>query len=212
MIVTVVVVLSLVALGGGTHLFGFLSQMSGRGLQIEAVGATPLLWLTQIGVTRIQYSHEILTFELAGPGVAAVGAVLTPLMALGVVVVAVLALLQLRAGASVRGCCRRPCSPGRRADRLQQGRIPAVPGVDAHAADPVVAVRPPAGAGPGDLLLVDYALTQAVYPIAYDELLRAEPLAIALLSARNVMVVVICVIAIRALVRTPVHRPEPRRS
>ncbi|MBS1697982.1 MAG: DUF2029 domain-containing protein, partial [Actinobacteria bacterium] len=51
--VTFVVILGLVLLGGGANLPGFLSQMTGRGLQIEAVGATPLLWLTQTGLTRI---------------------------------------------------------------------------------------------------------------------------------------------------------------
>jgi hypothetical protein len=73
---------------------------------------------------------------------------------------------------------------------------------------------------PAILVLVDYALTQAVYPVVYDQLLAAQALPIALLSARNILVVVICVIAIRAIVRTPVRRraflvaelPETRRS
>ncbi|MGN8027863.1 hypothetical protein [Microbacterium sp. 22242] len=212
-IVTVVVVLSLVALGGGKYLFGFLSQMSGRGLQIEAVGATPLLWLTQIGVTRIQYSHEILTFELAGPGVAAVGAVLTPLMALAVVAIAVLALRKLRAGASVRRLL--PATMLAMVAVLIACNKIGSPQFQVWLLTPLILwwlFDRPRVRVPAILLLVDYALTQAVYPVAYDELLRAEPLAIALLSARNVMVVVICVIAIRALMRTPVPLRKSEES
>jgi len=73
---------------------------------------------------------------------------------------------------------------------------------------------------PAILVLIDYALTQAVYPVVYDHLLAAEALPIALLSARNILVVVICVIAIRAIARTPARLasshvpelPETRRS
>ena len=220
-IVTFVVVLGLVLLGGGKNLLGFLSQMSGRGLQIEAVGATPLLWLTQIGVTRIEYSRDILTFQLTGPGVDLVAAVLTPLMALGVLAVAALAVWKLRAGASARRllpatmlalvavliACNKVGSP--------QFQVWMLAPVVLWCLSDGPRVRVPA-----ILLLIDYALTQAVYPVVYDQLLAAQALPIALLSARNILVVVICVVAIRAIVRTPARRtpslapelPETRRS
>lgn len=220
-IVTFVVVLGLVLLGGSGNLLGFVSQMSGRGLQIEAVGATPLLWLTQVGVTRIEYSRAILTFQLTGPGVDLVAALLTPLMVLAVAAIAVLALGKLRAGASARRllpatalalvavliACNKVGSPQFQVWML----VPVVLWILFD----VPRVRVPA-----ILLLLDYALTQAVYPVVYDQLLAAQALPIALLSARNILVVVICVVAIRAIVRTPVRRvpfpvpelPETRRS
>ena len=208
-IVTFVVVLGLVLLGGSKNLLGFLSQMSGRGLQIEAVGATPLLWLTQIGVTRIEYSRDILTFQLTGPGVDLVAAVLTPLMALGVVVIAALALWKLRAGASARRLL--PATMLALVAVLIACNKVGSPQFQVWMLAPVVLwclLDGPRVRIPAILLLVDYALTQAVYPVVYDQLLAAQALPIALLSARNILVVVICVVAIRAIVRTPVRRPS----
>lgn len=215
--VTFVVILGLVLLGGGANLPGFLSQMTGRGLQIEAVGATPLLWLTQTGLTRIEYDHQILTFQLAGPGVDLVAAVLTPLMAVVVLVVVGLALGKLRAGASARRLL--PATALALVAVLIACNKVGSPQFQVWMLAPVVLwwlVDGPRARVPAVLILVDYALTQAVYPVVYDQLLRAEILPIVLLSARNILVVVICVIAIRAIVRTPVRTEPasiaPRRS
>ncbi|GAA4485085.1 hypothetical protein [Microbacterium panaciterrae] len=213
-VVTAVVVLSLVALGGGRYLFGFLSQMSGRGLQIEAVGATPLLWLTQIGVTRIEYDHQILTFQLAGPGVDVVAALLTPLMVLGVIAVAVIALLKLRAGAAARRLL--PATMLALVAVLIAGNKVGSPQFQLWLLAPLILwwlCDRPRATVPTVVVLIEFLLTQAVYPIVYDGLLAAEPLPIALLSARNILLVVTCVLAIRAMVKTPVSPlPEPRRS
>lgn len=216
-IVTFVVVLGLVLLGGSENLLGFLSQMSGRGLQIEAVGATPLLWLTQVGVTHIQYDRQILTFQLAGPGVDVVAAVLTPLMVVGVIAVAGLALWRLRAGASARRLL--PATMLALVAVLIACNKVGSPQFQVWMLAPLVLwwlVDGPRVRIPAILVLIDYALTQAVYPVVYDQLLAAQALPIVLLSARNLMVVLICVIAIRAIVRTPVGPvralPETRRS
>ncbi|MBS1675527.1 MAG: DUF2029 domain-containing protein [Actinobacteria bacterium] len=215
--VTVIVVLGLVLLGGTKNLLGFLSQMSGRGLQIEAVGATPLLWLTQIGVTRIEYDRQILTFQLSGPGVDVVAALLTPLMVLGVIAVTALALWKLRRGASVRRLL--PATMLALVAILIACNKVGSPQFQVWLLTPVVLwilVDAPRARVPAIAVLVDYLLTQAVYPVLYDRLLHAEALPIAVLSARNVMVVVICVLAIRAVVRTPIRPvallPETRRS
>ncbi|SDM49179.1 hypothetical protein [Microbacterium azadirachtae] len=215
-IVTFVVVLGLVLLGGGKNLLGFLSQMSGRGLQIEAVGATPLLWLTQVGVTRIEYDRQILTFQLAGPGVDLVAAVLTPLMALAVLAIAALALWKLRAGASARRLL--PATALALVTVLIACNKVGSPQFQVWMLAPLVLwwlFDGPRVRVPAILVLIDYALTQAVYPVVYDQLLAAQALPIALLSARNILVVVICVVAIRAIVRTPIAVPavtETRRS
>jgi hypothetical protein len=215
-IVTFVVVLGLVLLGGGKNLLGFLSQMSGRGLQIEAVGATPLLWLTQVGVTRIEYDRQILTFQLAGPGVDLVAAVLTPLMALAVLAVAALAVWKLRAGASARRLL--PATALALVAVLIACNKVGSPQFQVWMLAPLVLwwlFDGPRVRVPAILVLIDYALTQAVYPVVYDQLLAAQALPIALLSARNILVVVICVVAIRAIVRTPIAVPavtETRRS
>ncbi|WP_295012293.1 glycosyltransferase 87 family protein [uncultured Microbacterium sp.] len=210
-IVTIVVVLTLVALGGAANLAGFLSQMSGRGLQIEAVGATPLLWLTQVGVTRIAYSHEILTFQLSGPGVDLVAAALTPLMVVGVVVVAGVALWKLRAGAPARRLL--PATMLAMVALLIACNKVGSPQFQVWMLAPVLLwwlFDRPRALVPTVVLLVDYAVTQLVYPVVYDGLLAAQPGPIALLSIRNILVVVLCVLAIRAMVKTPVPRTPKR--
>lgn len=220
-VVTFVVVLGLMLLGGGANLLGFLSQMSGRGLQIEAVGATPLLWLTQTGATRIEYDRHILTFQLAGPGVDLAAAVLTPLMALAVLAIAALALWRLRSGASARRLL--PATALALVAVLIACNKVGSPQFQVWMLAPILLwwlFDGPRVRVPAVLILVDYLFTQAVYPVVYDGLLRAEALPIALLSVRNILVVIICVIAIRAIVRTPVRRrpartrelPETRRS
>ncbi|MDQ4212300.1 hypothetical protein [Microbacterium capsulatum] len=209
-VVTAAVLLSLVLLGGGRYLFGFLGQMTGRGLQIEAVGATPLLWLTQIGVTRIEYSRQILTFQLAGPGVDAIAAALTPLMVLGVIAVAGLALLKLRAGAPVRRLLP-PTMLSLVAVLIASNKVGS-PQFQLWLLTPLLLwwlFDRPRTRAVTIVVLAEFLLTQAVYPVFYDGLLAAQPFSIALLSARNILLVVTCVLAIRAVVRTPVPRIAP---
>ncbi|OZB79252.1 MAG: hypothetical protein B7X41_19525, partial [Microbacterium sp. 14-71-5] len=162
-----------------------------------------------IGVTRIQYDRQILTFQLAGPGVDIVAAVLTPLMVLGVLAVVALALWKLRAGASARRLL--PATMLALVAILIACSKVGSPQFQVWMLAPLVLwclFDGPRVGIPAILVLADYALTQAVYPVVYDQLLAAEALPIALLSARNILVVVICVIAIRAIVRTPVRRPS----
>ncbi len=82
-----------VALGDPAHVLSFLGSQQGRGIQIEAVAATPWLWDAWAGgVSRVVFSPEIFTFEVVGPGTAEVSTVMTVIatVALGVIALAVL--------------------------------------------------------------------------------------------------------------------------
>lgn len=82
-----------VALGDPAHVLSFLGSQQGRGIQIEAVAATPWLWDAWAGgESRIIFSPEIFTFEVVGPGTAEASTVMTAVaaIALGVVALAVL--------------------------------------------------------------------------------------------------------------------------
>ncbi|MDR6866389.1 hypothetical protein J2Y69_000981 [Microbacterium resistens] len=205
--VTVVVVVALVSLGGGSHLLGFLTEQTGRGLQIEAVAATPFLWLAAFGGARIAYSQDILTFQIAAPGADAVSAVLTPLMALVAVGIAGLAVWRVRAGAD----------PMRLLPPTMLALVTALivcnkvgsPQFQTWMLAPMVLWwlydRNRAGL-PAALVLAACVLTQVVYPITYDALLAAEPFPIVVISLRNAIVVALCVLSIRTLVRTPSSR------
>jgi len=87
-------------MGGGANLFGFLIEQTGRGLQIEAVAATPFLWLAVFGGAHIAYSQQILTFQIEAPGADTVSAVLMPLLVLVFACLLALAAWQVKRGAS----------------------------------------------------------------------------------------------------------------
>lgn len=211
--VSVVIVGALLLLGARTEIFGFLTEQTGRGLQIEAVAATPFLWLAVAGAARIEYSFDILTFQISAPGADAVGAVLTPLM-LGVVLV----VAAIGAAKAVRGAefprlfpplalsivvalivCNKVGSP-----QFQTWLI--APAVLWLVLDRTRARTPAA------LVLILCALTCLIYPLSYDALLRAELLPVLVLSIRNILLVVLLVVGIRALVEVPARRPSKTKE
>ncbi len=64
--------------GGAANVTSFLSDQQGRGIQVEAVAATPWLWdAFNGGFSAVVFSSELLTFEISGDSTAAVAAMLT---------------------------------------------------------------------------------------------------------------------------------------
>jgi hypothetical protein len=58
--------------------FSFVTQQQGRGIQVEAVAATPWLWdAWNFGQSTVAYSPSIFTFEIMGPGTEIVASALT---------------------------------------------------------------------------------------------------------------------------------------
>lgn len=83
-----VVVGSALLLGSGARVLGFLSAQSGRGLQVEAVAATPYsLARLGDGAIRAEYSRELNTFEVGGVGTGAVTTALDVALPFAVAVV-----------------------------------------------------------------------------------------------------------------------------
>ena len=67
-----------IVVGDSFSVFSFLSQQQGRGIQVEAVAATPWLWdAWAAGQSVVTYSADIHTFEIVGPGTSLVAQVLT---------------------------------------------------------------------------------------------------------------------------------------
>lgn len=208
------VVAVLLLLGAGPHVFGFLGQQEGRGLQIEAVAATPFLWLAAAGAARIEYSLDILTFQISAPGADAVSAVLTPVMVTVVAAVTAIGAVKAARGAAV----------DRLFPALALSLVAALivtnkvgsPQFQTWLLAPVVLwilVDATRSRLPAAVVLGLCALTCLVYPVGYDALLRAEVLPIGVLTVRNLLLVVLLVIAIRALIRVPATaRPSLRPS
>lgn len=211
--VTAGIILVLWALGADSEIFGFLTEQTGRGLQIEAVAATPFLWLAVSGAARIEYSFDILTFQISAPGADAVSAVLTPLMVVLVLIVAAIGGLKAMRGASFARLFP-PLALTLVAALIVVNKVGS-PQFQTWLIAPVILwfVWDRARANvPAVIVLALCALTCLVYPLNYDALLRAEVLPVVILTARNLLLIVALVVGLRAVVRVPAHRSSSPRE
>ncbi len=194
-------VLGLAALAGSGHALSFLTEQDDRGLQIEAVAATPYLWLASAGEAQVAFDRDIYTFQVEGDGVGAVAALATPVLVAAVLAIGALGALAVR-----------------RAHRREAIVWLAVALVEAMIVTNKVGspqfvlwlfvpalLLAEAGArrhwvGVGAIALVA-ALTQLQFPWTYDWLVAAHPAAVALLTARNALHVALLVGAVWMLVR-----------
>lgn len=205
--VSAAIAAALLALGSGERLFGFITAQNGRGLQIEAVAATPFLWAAVRGDAKIEYSFDMLTFQIEAPGAVAVAAATTPAMVLVVVGIVVLGVLRARRGAAWTHLLP-PLALALIAALIVTNRVGSpqfttwliVPAMLWIVVDHARAYTSTA------LVLLLCALTFCVYPLTYDGLLAAQPLPVLLLTVRNAMLVVTLVVAVRAVLRTPASR------
>lgn len=202
--VTAGIIVVLFLLGADRTLFGFLTEQTGRGLQIEAVAATPFLWLARSGAASIEYSYDILTFQIDAAGAELVSATLTPLMVLAVIALLVLGGIKAMRGAAFARLLP-PLALALVVALIVSNKVGS-PQFQTWLIAPVILWiifdRTRSGA-PAGIVLVLCVLTFAVYPLTYDALLRAELLPVLLLTARNVLLIVLLALGVRAVVRVP---------
>ncbi|MDT0156821.1 hypothetical protein Q9R19_04180 [Microbacterium sp. ARD32] len=212
---TLAIVLTLLLMGAGNRLLGFLGMQTGRGLQIEAVAATPFLWLAAVGGARIEYSRTILTFQIHAPGADVVSAALTPVMVVVVAGILILGLLRARAAAPWQRLLP-PLALALVVALIVTNKVGS-PQFQTWLIAPVILWivfdRVRAGTATA-LVLALCALTFAVYPLTYDRLLGAELLPVLVLTARNLLLVALLVLAVRAVALAPpasagASRPHP---
>ena len=207
--VSLIVVGGIVALGGWSNAFSFVGEQTGRGLQLEAPVSMFYLWQAVAGVpgSFAFYSSEMLTFQVAGPQVDTVIALMTPLL-----VVAVAAVVCLGAAKAWRGA-----SYVRLLPPLALSLVLVLivfnkvgsPQFQSWLIAPIVlwiALDRTRVAPIAALALVSAGLTQIVYPIVYGGVLAVQPVPVALLTARNIVTVVLLGMAVTALVRVPTGR------
>jgi hypothetical protein len=191
-------------MGSGLNVFSFITQQTSRGVQIESPAATAYLWQVNAGLPNVgvYYDEQILTYQISAPGVEIIGALTTVLMALVTVLIVALGILVIRRGGDQRtvlfalalaftveliafnkvgspqfmGWLAVPIVCGL-AYGLERFRLPAV------------------------LVLVMAVLTQMLYPYSYDNLLRAQPFELTLITIRNGLEFVLLGLAIRMLLR-----------
>ncbi len=203
--VTALVVMLLVLLGADGELFGFLTEQTERGLQIEAVAATGFVWLTLAGSARIEYSFDILTFQIAADGAEAIATALTPLMVLTVVVILVVGIRKAMRGASSTRLMP-PLALSLIAALIVTNKVGS-PQFMTWLIAPLIlwfVLDRTRARMPALVVLVLCALTCLIYPLNYDALLRSELLPVIVLTVRNILLIVLLALGIRALVRVPV--------
>jgi hypothetical protein len=181
-------------LGSGSNVFSFVTQQSTRGLQVEAPVSTFWLWqaFARVGNSHVYYDRDLLTFQVRGDGVATVSAVMTPVLA-----VAVFGIILLAVRAVVRRASVSEVLPP-----LGLALVTAVIAVNkvgspqyvSWLAVPVIfglvlrsTARGRSFRVPAAIVAVLALLTQLIYPWFYDQLLSLNPAMLVVLTARNLL-------------------------
>ena len=207
-VVSAVIIAVVVAAGGAPNLFGFVTDQTDRGLQLEAPVSSFYLWraVARIPGSFIYYDSDLLTFQVAGPGVDPVIAAMTP-----VLVVAVAAVAALGGCKAWRGSSFAVLYP-----HLALALVLAFivfnkvgsPQYLTWIVAPIVlglVIERRRWWKPAVVALVIAGLTFWIYPVTYGELLVAQPWPAALLTIRNAMLLALLVWMVVRLVRLPVR-------
>ena len=211
-VVSAAVIALVVAAGGAPHLFGFVTDQTDRGLQLEAPVSTFYLWraVARIPGSSIYYDRDLLTFQVTGPQVDPLIAVMTPVLIAAVVAVAALGGYKAWRGASYAvlyphlGLAlvlafivfNKVGSP----QYLTWIVAPIILGL-------VIERR--RWWKPAVFALTIAGLTFWIYPVAYGELLLARPWPAALLTIRNAMLLALLVWMVVRLARLPARSRVP---
>lgn len=202
------------AFGSGWNVLSFITQQTGRGLQVEAPISTIWAWQGFAGVpnTTVYYDMTILTYQVTGNGVDVAAMVMNPILLIAVLAVAILGLVASR----------------RRADAavllplLSLAFITALivfnkvgsPQYVTWLVVPVMLALVTGGRArrlfraPAVLLLIIAVLTQLIYPFFYDDVILLHAPMLVILTIRNLLLIVLFAWAIAALARL---RPGPDR-
>ncbi|MFK4808385.1 hypothetical protein ACI3KX_21165 [Microbacterium sp. ZW CA_36] len=213
-IVSAVVVIAALLAGGGGHLLGFVGDQTSRGLQIEAPVSTVYMMLAAAGVpgATIFYDRDLITFQVTGPGVDPVIAVMTPVLIAGMLAIAAVGALKAWRGASFVALFP-PLAAALVLGFIVLNKVGS-PQYMTWLVAPVVAglvLQVRRWRRPAVLTLVILALTQLIFPVWYDAILTLMPAAVALLVVRNVLLVGLFAWVVVRLARVRVRRPVPLR-
>ena len=209
-IVSAVIVAVALLLGSGQNVLSFITQQTGRGLQVEAPVTTFWLWRALVGglYNPVYYDMGILTYQVRGDGTEIAAALMTPLLGVVMAVITVLGVRSLRQGAlpadllpaltlalvTALIAVNKVGSP----QFVSWLAVPIVLGIATRIAGTGRSFRTPAA-----IVLAIAGLTQLIYPYLYNALLSLDPLMLVVLSGRNVLYFVLLGWAIHAIVTAP---------
>ena len=214
-VISALTLAAVAAAGGAAYAFGFIGDQTGRDLQLEAPVSTLYLWraVAHIDGSFIFYDQDMLTFQVTGPNVDVVIALMTPLLIIAIAAVAILGAAKAWRGASF----------ARLFPALSLALVTAFivfnkvgsPQYFTWIVVPVLiglVIERRRWWRPALLVLVISALTQLVYPMTYNGLLQAHAFPAALLTVRNALTVVLFVWAVVRVARIPRRMLRPARA
>lgn len=209
-----IVVLALIAGARGT-VFSFVSAQATRGLQVEAPASLPWLWSAALGdpSASVYYDTGILTFQVRGDGVPAMIAVMTPVLAVGMVAVLGLGLIARLRGAPAQEVLA-ITSLGAVSALIALNKVGSPQYLTWYVA-PILLGLLTVGArfrAPAVMALVAAGLTQLIYPWFYAGVTTPEPVMISVLTLRNgieVALLVWSLLALRTVVAEARIDPDP---
>ncbi|BCW73747.1 glycosyltransferase 87 family protein [Arthrobacter sp. NicSoilB11] len=192
--VTAVVGLGTWLTGGLPHIMDFLLNQGERGMQLEATVSTPWVWLSvfHIAGSRMADNTAINSTEVYGPGAGTAAFLMQPLLVLAAVTAAILLVRALRRGAE-------------REELFLEGALMMVTAfiVFNKVGSPqfIIWLAPVIIAGlahdwerwkvPAALMMGIAMTTFVIYPLFYTPLIHAHPVMAAILTTRNVLLVVL---------------------
>ena len=213
-----VILVTALILGSQGNVLSFISEQTGRGVQIESPIATFWMWDAlrhRIGGSSLYYDGAIMTYQLRGPGIEIAAAVMTPLLALAVAALLVVAVVAIRRGIA-SGDVLPPLVLAITTALILFNKVGS-PQFVGWLAVPIVfgLVASRVADGPSFLVpsllgLAIAALTQVFYPYLYGQLLSLKVDMLVVLTARNLLYIPLLAWATWALVRLLRRSPSAR--
>lgn len=221
-ILTSVLVIALTAaVGQLPKLLNFLTQQGDRGMQLEATFTTPWLWLSvlHVGDSRMYMNTDINSMQVDGPGTGFMSFLMQPLLVLAAILVAALTFWALHNGKRRGGADR--------TELLLAGSLTMATAfvVFNKVGSPqfMVWLAPAVAVGlahswkewrvPAAMLIAIAVATYFIYPLYYDALSHNNPFMALVLTARNVLLVVLFCWSVRRLYllgkKIPASEPAP---
>lgn len=183
-------------LGANMSMFSFLTNQNDRGIQIESPIAGFFLWAGVLGLSNneIYYDTVMLTFQVAGDSVNLVSSLMTAAMAVAIAITAFLAWRAYRAGVSYRVIMPIAVLTAT-LDLIVFNKVGSPQFVTWLAVPVILGILFSAQRWrlPLFSVIAIALLTNLVYPVFYDELLRLNPAALALVTVRNLLYIALLV-------------------
>jgi hypothetical protein len=203
-------------LGAGANVFSFITEQTGRGLQVESPIGTFWMWdafVTHSTRSFVYYDQAILTYQVVGPGSPDAANLTTPVLAIVTAALLVLGFVAIRRGVDATRLLP-PLTLAITTALILFNKVGS-PQFVTWLAVPIVfgltaslTGRGPSFRVPALLALVIALATQALYPYLYGALLGLNFVMLLGLTGRNILYIVLLVWAVVAIVDVMRREPE----